>query len=66
MKGTITLFEKNTELFTEKLLCSANGSKTTTETVSTKMLYKVSLCRRKSTGVTENGTDIEVQFTRVM
>jgi len=43
VKGIITLFEKNTELFKVKLLCSANGSKRTAETASTKRLYKVAL-----------------------
>jgi hypothetical protein len=66
MKGTITLFDKTTELSRVKLLCSANGSKTTTETVSTKRLYKVALRRRKSAEITENGTDIQLQCTRVM
>lgn len=55
MKDIITLFEKNTELFKVKLFCSANGSKRTAETASTKRRYKVALCRRKSAGNTDNG-----------
>jgi hypothetical protein len=66
VKGTITLFDKYTELFKVKLLCTANGSKTTAKTVSTKRLYKVALRRKKSTGITENGADIQFQCTRVI
>jgi hypothetical protein len=51
MKGIITLFEKNTELFMVELLCTVNGSKTTAETVSTKRLYAVVVCSRKSGGI---------------
>ena len=64
MNGTIILFEKNTELFKVNRFCTADGSKTTAENVSTNRLYKVALCR--ITGIIENGTDIQLQCTTVM